>query len=79
MGHCGCRQGLSADEEADEHGEGLLGLRPQPKRREPLVEGEAAIVADEPLDADLGVADLLQAFAEPREPLVAAQEASPTS
>ena len=45
------RHALTREEEADEHGEGLVGAGPQPERREPVVESQAAVVADEPVDA----------------------------
>ena len=42
---------------------------PQPERGEPVVESQAAVVAHEPVDAVLVVADTLQALAELRERL----------
>ena len=61
------RDGLAREEEADERRERLVGVRPEPERREPVLEAEAAVVADEPVDALLVEADTLQALAEVRD------------
>jgi hypothetical protein len=65
------RQALAGEKESDEYGEELVGPRPEPERREALLESQAAVVADEPVDAAFVVADTLQAFSELRERLVA--------
>ena len=56
--------GFAREEEADEHGERLVGVGPSRSAASPSSKSEVAVVADEPVDARLVEAGALQALAE---------------